>query len=56
MIELLLLLELLKGTVLLLEIVHYFIQRKINKALIESSKNSNQRLDSFEKKLRDKNS
>lgn len=46
--------EIAVGFVLLLEIIRLHFQHKTIKALTESSKTSNQRLDRIEKELRDK--
>lgn len=49
-------LEIAFGIFLLVKIVHLYFECKTIKALIESAKTSNQRLDSVEKELREKNS
>ena len=48
--------EIVLGIVLLFKIIHLHFEHKTIKALIESAKTSNQRLDSVEKELRHKKS
>jgi hypothetical protein len=46
--------DILLSVVLMLKIIHLHFEHKTIKALTESAKTSNQRLDSLEKKLLDK--
>lgn len=56
MVELIIVLEFLKAVNLVLELIHYRVQRKKIDALIQAAKSDNQCADCFKKLLEDKSS